>query len=386
MHFPCNNDKIIRYALCERKNMKIYQVGGCVRDRLLGQNPKDIDYVVVGSSPEEMLSLGYEQVGAAFPVFLHPETKDEYALARKEIKTGAGYLAFETETKNVSLEEDLYRRDLTINAIAMDSDGTIIDPYNGAKDLQEGVLRHVSSHFNEDPVRLLRIARFAARYNFSVAQDTNELLMSIVDNGEIDSLQAERVWLELEKTITESNVQRFFQVLTDCNACEKIFPFKEFPHPERFTTSNTPRDNLLIIFSEMNKKELDKWTIPSHEKEMIGAYKHFFEKGQAYTDMQPEDKILFIRVVKAMHKDAQDPEIIKNIFTHIQRFKNPEIDVNAQLKMIEEDVQNLRNHPFETLVKEYKKEFPKGNIGEFTKQEFIKVVSRQSPTTKHKLV
>lgn len=354
--------------------MKIYQVGGCVRDRLLGLEPKDIDYVVVGSTPEEMLSLNFEQVGAAFPVFLHPETKDEYALARKEIKTGAGYLAFETETKGVTLEEDLYRRDLTINAIAMDDDGTIIDPYQGQEDLKKGILRHVSTHFNEDPVRLLRIARFAARYNFDVAPETYELLKEMVSNHEVDSLQGERVFLELEKTMKEPHVERFFEVLEKSNACGRIFPFAQFPNIEQFSKENTERDNRLIILSKMSPKDLDKIKATSNDKEIVKTYKHFFQKGQAYSEMSPEDKITFIKATKALHEQARDPELIRNIFEHINRFVKP-IDVELQEKLVFSDVEKIKNHPFETIIKEYKEKFPKANIGEFTKNEFLSLVS-----------
>lgn len=364
--------------------MKIYEVGGCVRDLLLGLKPKDVDYVVVGSTPEKMLALNFEQVGAAFPVFLHPETKDEYALARREIKNGSGYLGFTTETEGVTLEQDLYRRDLTINAIAMDGDKNIIDPYNGQEDLKNGILRHVSSHFNEDPVRLLRIARFAARYDFAIADETNEMLKGMVENGEINTLQGERVWLELEKTLNEKHVNRFFEALTNCNACEKIFPFATFPDMSKFSPENTARDNLLIIFSQLNKKELASWKVPAHEKEMIVTYKHFIEAGKAYSEMEPQERLVFIKTVKALHKDAQDPEIVNNIFTHLQRFKLPSLNIASEKALLEQDVEKLRNHPFEAILEEHKKQFPKANIGEFMKQEFIKAISNNKLTTYNK--
>lgn len=356
--------------------MKIYQVGGCVRDRLLGLEPKDIDYVVVGSTPEEMISLGFEQVGEAFPVFLHPETKDEYALARKEIKTGSGYSGFSTETKDVTLEEDLFRRDLTINAIAMDNDGKLIDPYNGADDLKKGILRHVSSHFNEDPVRLLRIARFASRYNFTIAPETNELLKSIVQNGEVDSLQGERVWLELEKTISEKHVEKFFETLTECGACSKIFPFAKFPHPEKFSEENTARDNLLIIFSELDNKQLKKWKMTSQDKELITIYKNYFNEGKAYTDMYPIERFKFLRGTKAFHKIAADPELNRNIFSHIQRFQATSLDVDAQIQAIKDDVENFKNSNIEELSTQFQKENPKSNIIEFIHEKFTEIIEK----------
>ncbi len=208
--------------------MITYLVGGAVRDKLLKIPVKDRDWVVVGSSVEEMLSKGFKQVGKDFPVFLHPNSKEEYALARTERKTAKGYHGFEFKTdKNVSLEQDLERRDLTINAIAETLDGELIDPFNGKKDLSEGLLRHVSSAFAEDPVRILRIARFAARYHrwgFRVAHSTNKLMRTMVIESEVDHLVPERVWAETEKAMAEEYPYRFFQVLYACGALKVLFP------------------------------------------------------------------------------------------------------------------------------------------------------------------
>jgi len=208
--------------------MKTYLVGGAVRDKLLGLEPKERDWVVVGSSPEEMLKLGYQPVGKDFPVFLHPKTKEEYALARTERKTAPGYTGFSFHASaDVTLEEDLLRRDLTINAIAMDDNGTLIDPLNGQADLDAGLLKHVSDAFTEDPVRILRIARFAARFakfGFKVAHGTNRLMRDMVAHGEVDALVAERVWKEFEKAINEDQPQAFFKVLRGCGALAKLFP------------------------------------------------------------------------------------------------------------------------------------------------------------------
>jgi len=208
--------------------MKTYLVGGAVRDKLLGIEPKEHDWVVVGSGPEEMLKLGYTQVGKDFPVFLHPKTKEEYALARTERKTAPGYAGFSFHAApDVTLEEDLLRRDLTINAIAEDDDGSLIDPFNGQQDITDGVLRHVSPAFAEDPVRILRIARFAARFarfGFKVAHSTNKLMRDMVSNGEVDALVAERVWNELGTALSEDHPQAFFKVLRGCGALEKLFP------------------------------------------------------------------------------------------------------------------------------------------------------------------
>ena len=182
--------------------MQTFLVGGAVRDELLGRPVKDRDWVVVGSTPDEMIDAGFEQVGADFPVFLHPETKEEFALARQEEKTGPGYHGFETRfDPSVTLEDDLVRRDLTINAMARDADGNLIDPHHGIADLRAGILRHVSDAFAEDPLRVLRVARFAARYNFDVAPETMELMKKLVASGELDHLTPERVWAELEKAV-----------------------------------------------------------------------------------------------------------------------------------------------------------------------------------------
>ena len=206
--------------------MKTYIVGGAVRDRLLGLPVADRDYVVVGATPDEMLAQGYQPVGKDFPVFLHPETHAEYALARTERKSGLGYKGFKVyAAPEVTLEEDLQRRDLTINAIAEDDHGALTDPYGGQRDLAARVFRHVSEAFAEDPVRILRVARFAARFtDFSVAAETNALMRQMVDNGEVDALVPERVWQEVARGLMEAQPSRMFQVLRDCGALARLFP------------------------------------------------------------------------------------------------------------------------------------------------------------------
>lgn len=208
--------------------MKTYLVGGAVRDKLLGRPVTEQDWVVVGATPEQLQAQGFTPVGKDFPVFLHPQTKEEYALARTERKTGHGYAGFSFYCgEEVTLEEDLIRRDLTINAMAEDEQGNIIDPYRGQSDLQQKILRHVSPAFAEDPVRILRIARFAARYHqygFHVADETIALMQSMVSNGEVDHLVAERIWKETERALAEPNPEIFIQVLRACHALEKIFP------------------------------------------------------------------------------------------------------------------------------------------------------------------
>jgi tRNA nucleotidyltransferase (CCA-adding enzyme) len=205
--------------------MKTYLVGGSVRDQLLGLAIKDRDWVVVGSTPKEMLAQGYQPVGKDFPVFLHPKTHEEYALARTERKTTPGYTGFEVHAApNVTLEQDLARRDLTINAIAQSEDGTLIDPFNGQQDLKKKILRHVSPAFVEDPVRVLRIARFAARFGFTIADETKNLIQQMVANNELDHLVPERVWQELTKALTTNQPSLFFTALRDAGALATLFP------------------------------------------------------------------------------------------------------------------------------------------------------------------
>ncbi len=206
--------------------MKTYVVGGAVRDGLLGEPVNDRDWVVTGASPQDMLDAGYLPVGKDFPVFLHPRTHEEYALARTERKTGPGYRGFEVyAAPDVTLEDDLVRRDLTINAIAQQDDGTLIDPYGGQRDLQAKVLRHVSEAFAEDPVRILRVARFAARWpDFEVAPETTALMGEMVGAGEVDALVAERVWQELSRGLMERAPARMFEVLRSIGALARLIP------------------------------------------------------------------------------------------------------------------------------------------------------------------
>jgi len=205
--------------------VKIYVVGGAVRDELLGLSVADRDYVVVGSTPEEMTALGYKPVGKDFPVFLHPRTHEQYALARTERKTARGYRGFQVHAApEVTLEQDLERRDLTINAMARDEAGVLIDPFGGAADLERGLLRHVSAAFVEDPVRILRVARFAARFGFAVAPETMALMRTMVENGEAGALVPERVWQEFSRGLMERDPSRMFPVLADAGFLGELLP------------------------------------------------------------------------------------------------------------------------------------------------------------------
>jgi tRNA nucleotidyltransferase (CCA-adding enzyme) len=221
--------------------MQTYLVGGAVRDQLLQRPVKDNDWVVVGATPDDMIKLGYEQVGADFPVFLHPKTKEEYALARTERKSGKGYQGFVCDfSSDVTLEDDLLRRDLTINAMAQDENGHITDPFHGQRDLKEKWLRHVSPAFQEDPLRVLRVARFCARFahlGFRVADETMELMKAMVSDNELDHLVAERVWTETQRALTETSPDVYFRVLRECGALKVWFPELDIlfgiPQPEK---------------------------------------------------------------------------------------------------------------------------------------------------------
>ncbi len=270
--------------------MKTFLVGGAVRDSLLNYPVKEKDWVVLGETPESMVKQGFRPVGKDFPVFLHPETHDEYALARTERKTAPGYKGFTVHASpEVTLEEDLIRRDLTINAIAMDQQGNIFDPYHGKNDLDKRILRHVSPAFSEDPVRILRIARFAARYShlgFTIAEDTLQLMKQMVRDGEVDHLVAERVWAELHKALCEKTPTAFFFSLKQCGALHSVFPELDrlfgIPQPEKYhpeidtgihsllsleqasKLSVKPEVRLAALLHDLGKAETDKNKWPSH--------------------------------------------------------------------------------------------------------------------------
>ncbi|MDX1481773.1 MAG: multifunctional CCA addition/repair protein [Woeseiaceae bacterium] len=238
--------------------MQIYRVGGAVRDELLGLPRGDRDWCVVGATPEQMRALGYRQVGRDFPVFLHPDTGEEYALARTERKTAPGYRGFAFDTSpEVGIEDDLGRRDLTINALARDADGRLIDPYGGAADLEARRLRHVSDAFREDPVRILRTARFAARFanlGFRIADETMALMRQMVDAGEADHLVADRVWQETERALGERDPQVFFEVLRECGALAVVYPEIDalfgVPQPEKWHPEIDTGVHILLVVEQ----------------------------------------------------------------------------------------------------------------------------------------
>lgn len=335
--------------------MKIYKVGGYVRDKILGLDPKDCDYVVVGSNEEEMLSLNYEKVGADFPVFLHPETKEEYALARMEKKTGLGYNGFSVHVDGVTLEEDLYRRDLTINAMAIDEHGFVIDPFNGMSDLVNKKLRHVSKHFSEDPVRILRIARFSARYDFSIAQETLDMMKEMIINGEFDTLTPERVWKEFEKVLNEPYIDNFFNTLKNIGALSKLPGFSNdydtsylskikdsFYHsPDEYFMSN-----VLFIFSNMDSKALSTWKIPANYIQRINAFKNFKDEPSLYTQLSAKDKLKYIISNRGLQSLDQALLILENTLLNQNKIDSFLNEKNSIIS----DVYNLKNIDYSNII------------------------------------
>lgn len=338
--------------------MDIYKVGGFVRDTLMGLEAKDCDYVVVGATPEDMQALGYEQVGKDFPVFLHPKTGDEYALARTERKTGLGYGGFEVDTKGVTLEEDLFRRDLTINAMAFAKDGTLIDPYHGKKDLENGILRHVSVHFKEDPVRILRIARFSARYNFDIAPQTLDMMREMVENGEFDNLTGERVWKEFEKVLSEKHLQNFFKALDFIGALQRVPGFSSVREQDFFTTINEQHSahafdlNLVHVFSNMSKNDLKKWKMPAECMQKIAQYSSWKDKSGFYSEMSLEDKLSFIQQNKGLHQPENIANTLYLICAYQAWVENRAFAFDYEQEMLLTDIHKLKQLNYEEIVKD----------------------------------
>ena len=279
---------------------KIYCVGGAVRDQLLGLPVQDHDWVVVGSTPEDMVAQGFQPVGKDFPVFLHPQTHEEYALARTERKTARGHKGFAVyAAPGVTLEQDLLRRDFTVNAIAQDADGNLIDPHNGIADLRAGILRHVSAAFSEDPVRILRAARFAARFGFAIAPETLELMRGMVNNGEVDALVAERVWQELARGLLEKKPSRFFETLRSCGALAKILPELDalfgVPQPEKYHPEIDCGIHALLVVDDAARHDYAL-------KVRFAALTHDLGKGSTPKDILPRHIGHELRSVELLKK------------------------------------------------------------------------------------
>lgn len=287
-----------------KQRPRIYLVGGAVRDQLLGRMPKDKDYVVVGATPEYMEKHGFSRVGADFPVFLHPKTKEEYALARTERKTGTGYHGFETTfDPSVTIEDDLARRDLTANAIAYDLEtGEYIDPFGGRRDLQAKTLRHVGEAFAEDPVRVLRVARFRARYGFKVAPETIQLMKQL--NNELGTLTKERVWLEIEKTMGENRPDLFFDTLKKSDSLRVLFPELRFTDRvarllRKTDVSFTQKIALLLVDTPSQDAQtfVQRWKAPNDVRSVVIPFKRVQEELKKAPKVDGKRAIEFIQLM-----------------------------------------------------------------------------------------
>ncbi len=324
--------------------MKIYLVGGTVRDNLLGLPARERDWVVVGATPADLVAQGFKPVGKDFPVFLHPDTHDEYALARTERKTAPGYHGFEFHASpEVSLEEDLRRRDLTINAMARDENGEIIDPFGGRRDLTNRVLRHVSPAFVEDPVRILRVARFHARFfelGFSVADETREFMKNMVDRGEVDALVPERIWQETVRAIAENHPEKYFEILRDCGALSRIFPELEalfgVPQPERHHPEIDTGIHTMMVLRQAARLSDDPTV-------RFAALTHDLGKGETPPETLPGHRgheKRGVRLVRAMSKRLRIPREYRDLAVRVAEFhchchRALELKSSTKLKVME---------------------------------------------------
>ncbi|MCY3987633.1 MAG: multifunctional CCA addition/repair protein [Gammaproteobacteria bacterium] len=324
--------------------MKSYLVGGAVRDRLLGLEVRERDWVVVGTTAEQLLKKAYKEIGRSFPVFLHPETQEEYALARRETKTAPGYRGFEVDFgPEVTLEEDLTRRDLTINAMAEDDAGRLVDPHGGERDLAEKVLRHVSPAFREDPVRILRVARFAARFNglgFAIAAETMALMREMVAQGEAAALVPERVWQETARALGEDAPQRFFEVLRECGALKVIFPEIDrlwgVPQPKRWHPEIDTGVHVMMVL-EQAARFSDKVEV------RFAALTHDLGKGvtpEQYWPRHSGHEAASVRLVGEMCERLGAPRRFRTLAEKVARYhgvchRADELRPDTKLKVLE---------------------------------------------------
>ena len=310
--------------------MQIYLVGGAVRDTLLNIPMKDKDWVVVGSTPAELIKLGYSQVGSDFPVFLHPKSKEEYALARTERKSGGGYQGFNCDfNPDITLEEDLLRRDLTVNAMAQDESGKIYDPYNGQQDIQLKKLRHVSDSFAEDPLRVLRVARFAARFahlGFTIAQETIELMRQITDSGELELLTPERVWQETERALGESQPWVYFQALRECGALAVIFPEVDrlfgIPQPEKHHPEIDCGIHTLMVLEQACRLSNDigvRWASVLHDLGKGLTHKELLPRHHGHEQSGEKQVIALNKRLKVPNEFRDLARLVCLYHTHVHR-------------------------------------------------------------------
>lgn len=339
--------------------MEIYLVGGAVRDKLLHRPVTERDWVVVGATPREMLTRHFKPVGRDFPVFLHPETREEYALARTERKTGPGYHGFTVDASpEVTLEEDLRRRDLTVNAMAMTHDGKLIDPWGGQRDLKARVLRHVSDAFREDPLRVLRVARFAARYahlGFTVALETMELMREMAASGELESLTPERVWQETSKALSERMPNRYVRTLRDCDALARIFPEIDclfgVPQPKRWHPEVDAGQHMMMALEQaaaLTEETIVRFAVLVHD---IGKC---HTRRERWPDHRGHEKI-GIRLIEDLCARLRVPNDYRNLgqlaaLHHNQCHRAFELPPDRVLKLLEQTDALRRPVRFEQLL------------------------------------
>ncbi len=339
--------------------MQIYLVGGAVRDKALGIPVVEKDWCVVGATPDDLLGMGYKQVGKDFPVFLHPDSGEEYALARTERKTAPGYHGFEFDySADVSIEDDLRRRDLTINAVAIAEDGTVVDPSDGMRDLEQRVLRHVSDAFREDPVRILRIAKFAARFDglgFTIADETLELMRSMVAAGEVDALVPDRVWKETEEALRGPRARAFFEVLRECGALERLYPevaaLFGVPQPEKWHPEIDTGIHTMMVLDQATERSTDL-------EVRFAALTHDLGKGttaEADLPSHPGHEIRGCDLIRDMNKRLPLPKacrdlalIVAEFHTHCHRAQ--EIKDKTILKVLERTDAFRRPERFEQFL------------------------------------
>ena len=370
--------------------MKIYLVGGAVRDVLLNQKVSEKDWVVVGATPKEMLKRGFKQVGKHFPVFLHPVTNEEYALARTERKTSHGYHGFKFDTSpNVTIEEDLKRRDLSINAIAQDERGALIDPWGGQRDIKARLIRHVSRAFVEDPVRILRVARFTARFEslgFNIAPETLNLMQHMVANGEVDYLVAERVWQETVKAFATGRPSIYLKALSDIGALARIAPELDnlFHHLADITGKDSiPMDvslfaaidraakqppeivlAILSFYAHRNGVSIDtlseRWKLPSRCRKMIRSAERFDASLKSATDLSSEELLDFITQADA-HRDREQFE---DLFTAYALSNYEGIDIDPQINRLDRALDALAAIKFDSSLQDLPGEQAKARVRE----------------------
>lgn len=352
-------------------HLDCYLVGGAVRDMLLGLDPKDKDYCVVGANDSDMLAFGFKHIESDFPIYLHPVTREEYALARLERKVAPGYNGFEMRTEDVTLEQDLSRRDLTINAMAIDKQGNLIDPFNGEKDLKDGILRHVGPAFSEDPVRVLRVCRFAARYNFTIATETKELMKKMVQNGELNHLTKERVMLEFSKVSEEKYLYNFFTNLKEVGALDILGKFEQVLNPlfeKTLNESPTVEIKNFYIFADFNQEEMHSFGVPKNSIDYIGYIRKWKPVSTFYTYMNNEMKLQFLQDTSARH----NPEKVLEVASAIMYTKDvPCETADFEIHKIYEDVMAIKNFDNKAFIDELNRSHALKSLKQSDKNAYI---------------